>query len=303
MAFSNPLRPNVSSPQRLLMDTFDLPDRPIKGPVRVQRTPKAIVDAKPYERRETRCILAIGKKFLKGYDESYITSVGRDVNRGFSTTFTFVDGPLLTPEIRITHRFVQEDMNEEDNHVVHSRITVPINSIGKDVTYGPTVLRGHHALYLRLNTDLDKVIVSRTSETPIDVKLAADGESSVRGLREPKRIQLNILVSPNTAIIEELVNVIKSDFKSLKSREIVDFQLDCLLKGASWENLDFGSIEQDFPRPKYPIPATMVFHDERTRLIRLQASSFEEYHREYTKALPLGLVTHHCTLIPDPSSR
>ncbi|KAF6837440.1 ppar-alpha interacting complex protein 285 [Colletotrichum plurivorum] len=202
------------------MDIFDLPARPVKGPERVLRTPKAIVDDKPYERRETRCILTIGKRFLRGYDESYITSVGRDVSRGFSSTFTFVYGPLLTPEIRITHQFVQESRNEHDDHAVHSRITVPINAIEKSVAYGPTTLRGHHALYLRLNTDLSKVIVSRTSETPIDARLAADGESFVQLVREPKSIQLNILVSPHTAIVEELVNAIKSDFMSLKSREI-----------------------------------------------------------------------------------
>ncbi|OHW92845.1 DNA helicase [Colletotrichum incanum] len=248
-----------------------------------------------YERRETRCILTVNG-VSQGYHDDIKVNLATYVD--FATTFTYVSGPLISPEIRIDLQGTEKRGTSVITYII-ARVIIPINALQGIPSIAETEKYcsiGRQASYpmLSMSVNLKRTFIAKYKK-PINADLVKRSSDWMRLFIGKGESDLNIILqAPDTG--SSFVDLIISTYSKEETR-VVDAGLECVFKDQriSYKQLDWFTIASKLTSPPNdPIPETMVFHDDRTRMIRLQASSREDYDLEATKAELLAKSAHPC---------
>ncbi|KAK1574317.1 uncharacterized protein LY79DRAFT_652591 [Colletotrichum navitas] len=256
-----------------------------------------------YENPKVRCVLAIDGTFY-GYRDDLAANLDKSID--FATTFTYIYGPSISPEIRIDLEGTEKRGTRIMTYTI-ARLTIPINALRGDISIAEGVkirLTDKELCYpvLLLSVSLKRGFVSKYKR-PITPTLIKRSSAWIKCLVGTGEADLSVILETR-GVGDSFVNLMTWNYPTEDIR-VVDAGLDCVFKNQpmGYKQLDWFIINPSLMcPPDDPIPETMVFHDERTRMIRLQASSREEYDLEATKATLLAESTHPCILLPDLSS-
>ncbi|KDN67152.1 hypothetical protein CSUB01_04073 [Colletotrichum sublineola] len=257
-----------------------------------------------YENQKVRCVLAV-----TGTSHGYCDDIAANLNPciiDFATTFTYVHGPFVSPEIRIDLEGTEKRGSRVIKYTI-ARLTIPVNAIrgtpsiteeGKPCSTD----KGHSYPVLSLSVLLEHVVVSKYRR-PITPELFKRASAWIKPLIGSGKAGLSVVLE-TCAVGDSFVKLMSRNYPTEDVR-VVDADLGCVvkIKPIDYEQLDWFTTNPSLMcPPNDPIPQTMVFHNDRTRMIRIQASSREEYDLEATKAKFLAKSAHPCLVLPDLSS-
>ncbi|KAK2039270.1 hypothetical protein LZ31DRAFT_606734 [Colletotrichum somersetense] len=257
-----------------------------------------------YENQKVRCVLAVNKAFY-GYRDDIAENLAPCID--FATTFTYVYGPLISPEIRIDLEGTEKRGTSVMKYTI-AQLTIPINALQGSVSIVegvkmPSTDKEIGYPVLCLSVSLQDVVVSKYKK-PIDPTLIKRSAEWIKRLIGTGAAGLSVVLQTRD-VGDNLVDLMTRNYPAQKNRR-VDADLDCVFQNKptmAYAELDWFTINTSLTcQPDDPIPEIMVFHDDRTRMIRVQASSHEEYELEATKAALLAESSHPCLILPDVSS-
>ncbi|KAK2057260.1 hypothetical protein LY76DRAFT_657633 [Colletotrichum caudatum] len=256
-----------------------------------------------YENPKVRCVLAVDKAFY-GYRDDIAENLAPCID--FATTFTYVYGPLISPEVRIDLEGTEKRGTGVMKYTI-ARLTIPINALlgSTNIAEGvkmPSEDKEIGYPVLCLSVSLQHVVVSKYKK-PIAPTLIKRSVEWIKHLIGTGAADLSVVLQTRD-VGDSLVNLMTRNYPIQQMRR-VDAGLDCVFQNQpmAYTELDWFTINTSLTcQPEDPIPETMVFHDDRTRMIRVQASSHEEYELEATKAMLLAESSHPCLILPDVSS-
>ncbi|KAK1992748.1 hypothetical protein LX36DRAFT_285050 [Colletotrichum falcatum] len=252
-----------------------------------------------YENQKVRCVLAVDGT-SHGYRDGLAANFDPTID--FATTFTYVHGPYISPEIRIDLEGTEKRGTKVIAYTI-ARLTIPINALrgNASIEQDANIRSGYPVL--RLSVFLDYLVVSRIKK-PITPTLLNRSKAWIMPLLGTGEAGLSAILEAR-AVGDGFASLVAWNYPT-KDTRVVDAGLDRAFKNQStalYKQLDWFTINTSLTRPPDdPIPESMVFHDDRTRMIRLQASSREEYDLEAAKATLLTESAHPCLVLPDLSS-
>ncbi|OLN96683.1 hypothetical protein CCHL11_00766 [Colletotrichum chlorophyti] len=273
-------------------------------------------EQKKYESTEEFRVLGVNSSYA-GYPETHSLASNFSRTSLATTTVTFVSGAMISPQIRIFHEVTTESPHGATAHpphkIPHARVTIPISAVDGLPTHralshpqdSPLTDDGFRGLILTVPVNLDRAVLS-ICEVPADDERRRLAEAWSERLSTAGTADVNLIFQScdRPLITLDFLDMFGREYHTAKSR-VVDAGLHCILYEPERDirNIDWSRLNLHLDVTlRYSIPSTMVFHNERSRVIRLQAAALEDYKQENVKALKLEKSVHRCTLLPDFSS-
>ncbi|KAK1985431.1 hypothetical protein LZ30DRAFT_747233 [Colletotrichum cereale] len=256
-----------------------------------------------YEKPTVRCVLAVDG-VSHGYRDGFAANLDPSVD--FATTFTYIHGPLISPEVRIDLEGTEKRGTSVMTYTV-ARVVIPIDALRGN----PSIAEGENMSstdrepsypVLSMSVLLERVVVAK-HKRPIAPTLIKRSSAWMKALIGTGEAGLFVTLETR-GVGDSFVDLIGWDYLAEDTR-VVDAGLNCVFKSQplASKQLDYFTVNSSLTcPPDDPIPETTIFHNDRTRMIRLQASSREEYDLEATKAMLLAKSAHPCLVLPDLSS-
>ncbi|KAJ0159828.1 hypothetical protein CTA2_9038, partial [Colletotrichum tanaceti] len=194
-----------------------------------------------YERREIPCVLTVdGTK--DGYRDDIAANLAPHAD--FATTFTYVDGPLVSPEVRIHLKGTEKRGNSLTTYII-ARVVIPINALS-GIPVIDHVQDGYRRLSMTVH--LERIVLAK-SKKPIDNDLSQRASAWAQLFIGTGDAALSIFFK-EAITIDNFVSLITRQYSTDESR-VIDAGLDCVFKNhpVVYKELNWFTINSKLPSP------------------------------------------------------
>ncbi|TEA13039.1 hypothetical protein C8034_v005263 [Colletotrichum sidae] len=228
---------------------------------------------------------------------------GHPVRCSVKTKCTVVSGPLISPEIRITHVYETIEHLDLRKEQTAMHMFIPINAVAAQPVVDKSV--DLDKVEVAISVDAARITIVKR-DVPQQTQLLQGLESWLTLI--PRKGDATVVLPftyygyVSIYFEQRYVDVLKGEYFRPKDR-IVDGELVRMRKNAGSQILpiDGDDILKDCTRRRARVPAAFVFHENDSRMVRLQASAREDYLSELSKVAPLAASSHSCAILPDLS--